>query len=587
MCGIHGIVLTTSTDDARPLEKYSKKVSLMLKKADHRGPDQFSVQQVPNGAIGMNRLAIVASQEDLTVQSDVQNNLHLIFNGEIVNYLELKNELETQPKKDGDTAVLLPLYEQFGESFVKKLAGMFAIAVVDDQKEEVHLFRDPLGVKPLYYYHENGVLIFSSEIKSIYAVLDEKPEIDFSAIHHMLQYRFHPGRTTVFKKIMRVLPGEQITFKKGTQIHKQYWKLGANNEVSNPDTSVEKFRELFKTVVKQNLRGDAKGGYFVSGGLDSSFITSLGLQYPSNYKRPISINFTPNPVIDEEYAQRLEKYLDTEIAWAQISDADARSGLEELVSFMDEPLENPIHVGTYFMAKKAHELGIKSVLTGDGSDEFFIGYARQACWFSDEEDPKVAYPKWLWSVTPDDISQLYTEESKAQITPLLDNFDKPIEPFTNIEQVLCFERLERLAEYHCMRIDRMTMAFGVEAKVPFLDHRIVELSMQLSINDLFGKSGKEWLQKVAEPFVPSEIIHRKKVHFPSLPDQWISGKGIDWIKNILLAHDARVLQWFNKFALEDFINQHEAGTKKYGRQLWALAVLELWLQEVEQWSEDT
>lgn len=584
MCGIHGIISTNTVNDVL-LNEYSNRVSTMLKKADHRGPDQLSIQQISNGAIGMNRLAIVATQEDVTVQSDAQKKLHLIFNGEIVNYIELKKELQIQPKKDGDTAILLPLYNQFGESFVKKLAGMFTIALVDDQKNEVHLFRDPLGIKPLYYYYENGLLIFSSEIKSIYSVLDEKPQIDFSAIHHMLQYRFHSGKTTVFKKIKRVLPGEQITFKQGKEFHKLYWKLRTNKNVSNPKISVEQFRELFKTVVKQNLRGDAKGGYFVSRGLDSSFITSLGLQHTSNYTRPISINFTPNPVIDEKYAQKLEKYLKTKFTWTQISDEDARSGLEELVAFMDEPLENPIHVGTYFMAKKAHELGIKSVLTGDGSDEFFIGYARQACWFSNENDPKVAYPKWLWSITPEDITQLYTEKSKSQITPFLDNFDQPIEPFTNIQQVLCFERLERLAEYHCMRIDRMTMAFGVEAKVPFLDHRIVELTLQLSINDLFGKSGKEWLQKIAEPFLPQEIINREKVHFPSLPDQWISGKGITWIKKILLSKDARILKWFNKSALEDFIYQHEAGTKKYGRQLWAFAVLELWLQQVEQWAE--
>lgn len=581
MCGIHGIVQFNKKITLKDQEK----VNLMLKIAKHRGPDQSDAMILNQAVLGTNRLAIISPTEHSTIQLTTDEKEYALFNGEIVNYKNLRRLLKYPPKNHHtDSAIILPLFKQFGPNFIKKLAGMFAIAIYNKQKNSLQLWRDPLGVKPLYYYQSKEEIIFSSEIKAIYAVLEHTPKLDFAALDDSLKYRFHPGQSTVFPEIKRVLPGETVIFKNGKVIRKQFWTLTPNKKSLNKNISVEQFRTLLIDVVKENAQADVKGGFFVSGGLDSSLITSIGLKLHSAYQQPISIKFTPNPVVDESYGKLLERYLKTKFEWVEISDAIARQALMELTSFIDEPLENPIHIGTYLMAKRAKELGIKSVLTGDGSDEFFLGYARHACWFNNpQENPSIAYPKWLWTLGPQEAKELYTTEANASVKPMIDAFNQRVEPFLNVNQALRFERLDRLSEYHNMRLDRMTMANGVEAKVPFLDHRIVEYALQIPLSKLFGSTGKGWLQEVAKPMLPIEILNRPKVHFPSLPDQWLSGKGADWTAEILLDHKARTRKWIKPKILEKYIKEHKKGTRGHGRLFWALVVLELWLQNLIKW----
>lgn len=581
MCGIHGIIHF----DEAPRGELKDKVGKMLHAAGHRGPDESDTLVFDQSAIGMNRLAIIAPNEHATIQADTKNKVYALFNGEIVNHRDLRKALgQPIPDSGSDGAVILPMLSELGEDYIKKLAGMFAIAIYDAQNHKLQLWRDPLGVKPLYYHHSNGQVIFSSEIKSIYAAMDQAPEVDFGAIDDMLKYRFHPGRSTVIPGIQRVLPGESVTFSQNRAAHQQYWNLRPNPVSSNRVIDIDEFRALLTEVVAQNATADVPGGFFVSGGLDSSLITSMALRESSSYKQPISINFTPRPVVDEGYGKLLESYLGSKFEWVEISNSIAREALAELVQYIDEPLENPIHIGTYLMAKRAKELGIKSVLTGDGSDEFFLGYQRHACWFNDQEgDPTVAYPKWLWTLRPDEGAELYTQDAKASMRPMVDAFDNRIEPFSDVNQALKFERGDRLSEYHCMRLDRMTMAHGVEAKVPFLDHRIADYALQIPLTTLFGKSGKGWLQEVSKPWVPPEILNRPKVHFPSLPDQWLSGAGSGWAAEILLDNGASIHKWMRRAVVERYLNEHKDESQNRGRLLWALLTLELWLKNLPQW----
>jgi asparagine synthase (glutamine-hydrolysing) len=483
MCGINGIVDFNGRDS----KDLPMKVSLMQQAIKHRGPDDSEVVAFQKAAFGMNRLAIVAPEVRSTVQSTRDHILFAVFNGEIVNHIDLRKCLKNAPGIDlGDSAVILPLFEELGENYVEKLAGMFAIAIYDRLNNKLQLWRDPLGIKPLYYSHSNGRVVFSSETKAVYAVADQVPEADFSALDDCLKYRFHPGRETVFPGIQRVLPGETITFADEKESHRQYWMLRPNDKTSEvrEEKRVDEFRKLLMRVVQENTKADVKGGYFVSGGLDSSLITAIGLQNDSTYQQAISLKFSPNPVEDEPYAEFLEKHLGTTFEWVDVSDETARKTLEEAVAFMDEPLENPIHIGTYLLSKRAQELGIKSVLTGDGSDEFFIGYNRHQPWFQKGANPTIEYPQRLWTLSPTEANELYTDEAKSKVRPMLNYSGEPVEPFTNVDQALHFERFDRLTEYHCNRLDRMTMARGVEARVPFLDRRIVDLALQIPLPEL-------------------------------------------------------------------------------------------------------
>jgi asparagine synthase (glutamine-hydrolysing) len=584
MCGIHGFFSLSNIS----AEVSRHKIDRMLKMAGHRGPDQNDSLLFDRGAIGFGRLAIVAPNERSTIQSMPDANIFALLNGEIVNHQKLREQMKSPPAKhEGDSAIILPLFKEFGESFVEQLAGMFAIALYDQEHQTLQLWRDPLGIKPLYYHHGSDGIIFSSEIKSIYAVMDVEPELDFASIDHMLRYRFHPGRSTVFPTIKRVLPGETVRFEGNKISTRQYWTLNFNEQSSEKTNDVDSFRTLFENVVAEQAQADVPGGFFVSGGLDSSLVTSIVSKIPSPYKQAISIRFSPKEVEDEKYGEILEKYLGTKFEWVTISDSGARQALTELVKYIDEPLENPIHVGTYLMAKRASELGIKTVLTGDGSDEFFLGYARHACWFENSEGNATdIYPKWLWTMTPKEADELYTSEAASARKPMIDARNNIVEPFTSVEQALTFERLDRLSEYHCMRLDRMTMAFGVEAKVPFLDHRIVERALQTPITTLFGGSGKAFLQEVAKPWLPTAILNREKMHFPSLPDRWLSGDGAKWTESILLSPQAHIRKWMKTNVLQRYIQEHADGTHKHGRLLWALIVLELWLNNLSSWRED-
>lgn len=461
---------------------------------------------------------------------------------------------------------------------------MFAIDVHTPSEGKVQLWRDPLGIKPLYYYQSGDTVIVSSEVKSIHAVMPEEPEVDFAAIDHILRYRFQPGRSTVFPEIHRVLPGETVLFDRDGISHEQYWNLGSNKKELAQDIGIDQFRRLLVQVIQEHAQADVPGGFFVSGGLDSSLVTSIALREAgdSSFRQPISLRFSPHSVVDEEYGKVLEKSLKTPFEWVELSDEIARQTLIEVVQYMDEPLENPIHVGTYLMAKRARELGIKSVLTGDGSDEFFLGYERHANWFN-HPNPIENYPRLHWTVKPEEAKELYTPEAAAAVKPMVDGFGNQVEPFLTLDQALVFERRERLPEYHNMRLDRMTMAHGVEARVPFLDHRIVDYSLQIPVETLFGDSGKGWLQEVAKPWLPSEILNRPKVLFPSLPDQWLSGEGADWAAEILLDPAAQTRKWLKPDVVEKYIREHKDQTHLRGKQLWAMVALELWLQNQISW----
>ena len=568
--------------NGRNSEDLPLKISLMQQIIKHRGPDDSEAVVFEKAAFGMNRLAIVAPEIRSTVQSTRDRTRFAVFNGEIVNHIDLRKGLNNAPGIDlGDSAVILPLFEQYGENFVEKLAGMFAIAIYDRLNNTLQLWRDPLGIKPLYYSHSDGRVVFSSEAKAVHAVVDPIQEADFSAIDDCLKYRFHPGRSTVFPNIHRVLPGERVVFQGHQESHRQYWKLRPNAKTSevNEEKRVEEFRGLLLRVVQENTKADVKGGYFVSGGLDSSLITAIGLQNESTYQQPISLRFLPNSVEDEPYAALLEKHLGTSFEWVDVSDENARKTLEEAVVFMDDPLENPIHIGTYLLAKRAQELGIKSVLTGDGSDEFFIGYSRHKPWFEKGANPTMEYPPRLWTLSPQEADELYTDEAKSKLRPMIDYVGEPVEPFTSVDQALQFERFDRLTEYHCNRLDRMTMAHGVEARVPFLDRRIVEIALQIPHAGIVGSSGKQFLQAVAKPFLPDEILYREKVHFPSLVDQWTSGEGAVWASDMLLDDNALTRKWIKPDVLAHFIQENDSKQQSHGRVIWALVTLELWMRQ--------
>ncbi len=579
MCSIYGIIYFKSCPK-NVLETRMKKMST---KTIHRGPDVNEIKYFDNASIGMNRLSVIGpNYKKAMIQNEGQ--FYSIFNGEITNYKELGNELHIDPQCDSE--IILPLYKKYNKSFVKKLGGMFSIALYDDYAKEFTLWRDPLGVKPLYYYMNNDFFIFASEIKAIYSAIDKKPELNYNAIDNILRYGLNPGNTTAFHEIKKVLPGEMVTIKNGNLKAEKYWSLKNNIEYTQlqeeeKQIKVENFKKLITTVMYENSYSDTQGGFFLSGGLDSSLATAISLQNDnSNYNKLISIRFLPNGVDDEKYVKIFENYFNKKVEWVNITPEIARNTLEDLIKFIDEPLANPTHVGTYLMAKRAKELNLKTIITGDGADELFIGYERQECW-KKYNNAKAIYPSLSWIISKSDIETLYNKDFLSSIK----NKKYIPETISNMEDALLYERGERLPEYHNMRLDRMTMAHGIEAKVPFQDYRIAEYSFELSIEELMQGTRKGWLKEIARSWLPDDIIYRKKSIFPSLPSEWISADGgVQWAKNILLDNDSKINAFINKNILENWIYEHSINKAKRGKELWALITLELWLRNLKNWN---
>lgn len=586
MCGISGIISFENTPD----KKLEEKIHIMNAITKHRGPDTSEVKVSEAVALGVNRLAIVGVSDNTAIYTTSTNFADIIYTGEIVNSRTIADKFSLEVNgKTCDGAVIAPLYEKMGSVFVEELAGMFAIAMYDRELGELHLMRDTSGIKPLYYSVSGDSVYFASEIKAIQAVIGEPVAISFSALSNIMRYRFNAGVTTIFPSIKRVLPSQYIKISQG-KICKHFFSektfdqtsprlLGARYGNKNDNISICDFRNILRDVILENTRADVNGGVFVSGGLDSSAIASIAKQYDTPYKTLISINFEPQSVNDEVYGRHLEEHLETPFEWVTIRPEDARKNLEELVFYLDEPLENPTHVGTYMMAKRANDLGLKTVLTGDGADEYFLGYERFGSLFGRGQDISFSkYTQQLWSLDSSIFQDLFTPKGHGLLESQGNGSRKSIQRFHSIHEILRLEQTERLPEYHCMRLDRMTMAWGVEARVPFLDRRVTEFSNKIDPSIRYGQGGKDWLKEVVAPFLPKSIVERKKDFFPSLPGHWIREGGVDWASEILLAENNEICEFLNQAALERWIKQHQNGTQDYGRILWACLVLELWLR---------
>ena len=574
MCSIYGIIYYKN----HPKKYIEKEIQIMSLKTVHRGPDENEVEYFANGAIGMNRLSIIGP-EDKKAMVQNSEDIYSVFNGEITNYKEISNNLSIDVMCDSE--VILPMYKKYGEDFATKLGGMFSIAIYNSKENKLSLWRDALGVKPLYYYSNKDCFIFASEIKAIYSVLKKKPKINYECIDNILRYAFNPGENTAFCGIKKVMPGQKLTVCNGVVEKEKYWSLKKNKEYVFNEKENKKHKEELKDllikVVNENAYSDVPGGVFLSGGLDSSLIAAIMYKDKNTkYGVPISIRFSPNGVDDEKYVNMLEKLFNKKVEWVDITPEIARNTLEELVKFLDEPLENATHVGTYLMAKRARELGLKTVITGDGSDELFIGYERQECWIKNE-NAKDIYPSLSWIIPKSDINKLYNNKLKNALQHrkyIPENTD-------NINDALLYERGERLPEYHNMRLDRMTMAHSIEAKVPFEDVRIADYTFNLSIEELMQGERKGFLKDIATEYLPKELVYRKKAIFPSLPNEWISGDGINWAKRILLKRNSKIRKIINVKELKKYIDEHATGQKKHGKALWAIITLELWLQNLE------
>ncbi len=617
MCGIAGIFNYGSQEklNHHDLERITGLLT-------HRGPDEagyFCNHQI---GLGHRRLSII----DLTTgHQPIYNEdktIVTIFNGEIYNFIELKETLMKKGHRfetHSDTEVIVHLYEEYGEDFVEHLRGMFAVALWDASKKKLCLVRDRLGIKPLFYFVDHNKILFASEIKSIVQYPGFEKKIALEALHDYLSFMTTTGRKTIFAGVLRLLPGEMLVCTQEKITQRFYWE--PEKIEKRKVYSAQEFLEQLQEVVKGHLISDVPLGAFLSGGLDSSTVVALMSRVMDKPVKTFSIGFTGSKYYDETpYARRVAEYLKTDhqefIVTPRVVDV-----IPDILKYFDEPFAVSSAIPTYFLAKLAREK-VKVVLTGDGADELLAGYdyrywairlgeiydrfpllkgiplpqllggilkgkkAKLEKFYSQlHVNPRLRYFSYMTKFQEENKRQLYSDSMCNQIG----NYDSSRDFCHYYDQLKDDDVLNRwlyvdmktsLPDEMLTKVDRMTMAFGLEARVPFLDHKLVEYVLSLpSSEKLKGRTSKYILRRAIAAILPPDILKRPKHGFEVPVDEWIRGELKDYARDYLNKQRIDKEGIFSGSMVESILQDHLTHKKNYGHQLWSLLMFEVWYEK--------
>ena len=634
MCGIAGSIWTSPKLAINP--DILRKMMTALR---HRGPDDegelFQDCTLHNGngstpgvALGFRRLSIIDLQTGNQPLGNEDGSIQVIFNGEIYNFVELRNRLKRaghQFRTQSDTETIVHLYEEKGTDCFEQLNGMFSIAIWDQRKQQLILARDRFGQKPLFYRHENGRLIFASELKSILAVPGIPRQVDPHAVDLYLTYQYVPHPHCILEGISKLPPGHFAVYE-NDQLHIQsYWQLPGKREVSwDPQEAQQRVIDLLRSSVQLRMQSDVPLGAFLSGGIDSSLLVALMQQESSAPVKTFAIGFPVAEYDETNYARQVADHLGTEHHEFQVK-PDAVEILPKLVWHFDEPMSDSSAIPTWYVAQQTRQ-HVTVALSGDGGDELFAGYPRYqavrlAGWFDRAQPVKRLAAAKFWQKLPG--STRYKSRArrwKRFVEPL--NKD-PIDRY--LEWISIFTESQRLALYNdefykqlrdadsgwflqsvwqryqqrdpvtaisltdlstylpcdlMTKVDIATMAHSLECRQPFLDYRLVEFAASLPIDlKLRLKQSKLLLQKAFSELLPAQIWTRKKMGFGVPLDHWFRNELKPLTQDVLLHPEARCLEFFQASTIQQLVQQHETGQQDHSQRLWSLLFFEMWMRE--------
>jgi len=623
MCGIAGWVAAhRSAPDDRLLQP-------MLDALVHRGPDgcgtfAFNAPRAGvRGVLGHRRLAIIDPEGSRQPMRDVDAGIALTFNGEIYNFRELRAELEAYGyafERDSDTEVLLRAYQHWDTGVCEHLRGQFAFAVWDASKERLYLARDRFGEKPLYLVEAGETLFFASEIKALLAGPLAQPEIDLQAVWDYLAYRYVPGPRTLFRGIRKLAPASWATWQAGRLRETRYWvppdraPLEAPLELA-PAETVARFLEALEEAVELQMVSDVPFGAFLSGGLDSSMIVALMSRHTSRVKT-FSVGFTDARYSELAHAAAVARQFGTEHHEIVVSPDEIMNYLPRLVAQRDAPVSEPSDIPVYMLACAARR-SVKMVLTGEGSDEILGGYRKHVAeclawmyWSLPQRvrralvtplvhalpfgyrDMKIA----LASLNLEDwreravrwFGALDFRERRALMrlaVPEIQARDD-LPPFdvaagtSALRRILYFDQTSWLPDNLLERGDRMTMAASIEARVPFLDHKLAEFVSRLPdewrVDEL---RRKRVLREAAKRLLPQSIRQRRKVGFRVPVVEWLAGEMREYLLEHLRGSRSLTRAYFDPAVLDRILDEHVSGRQTHDKLLWTLLNLEIWHRE--------
>ena len=614
MCGVVGIYRFC---DGRNVN--AEEITRMSNTFPYRGPDDSGVFCENNLGLGHRRLSIIdtSSRSKQPMESN-NGDLVITYNGEVFNYVELKQSLEQEGVKfrtGSDTEVIIEMYRKFGEACVEKMIGMFAFAVWDRRQQKLFLARDRMGIKPLYYTINDQGIVFASEIKAILTVLTHKPGVNMQMFDAYMSVGYTPTENTLFQGIFKLKPGHSMTIANGQVTTKQYWDLKFDRQQDLGEAYyIEKTRELLEDAVRLRLRSDVPLGVFLSGGLDSSAVVSIMHKQGIENIKTFSVAWDSGSLYNETpYARQISKLFNTEHHEYIISPDDFLDFIPTYIWHMEEPVTEAAAISLYYCAKVAKQ-HVTVVLSGEGSDEVFGGYPIYRYMQALEKYRQmpafirkgIINPmlnrlggKWAKYTTLSNLpiearyqgvsfydqglkNSLYTEEmrqSVAQhtISNTLEEFYRPNQGSDIQTKMQYLDVKTWLVDDLLIKADRMSMAPSLELRVPFLDHRLMEFSATIPTKYRLKKGITKYvIKKAMEGYLPNEIIHRKKMGFPTPLAILFKGDLKDYARQILDSDKFHSRGYFNPGRIRNVLDEHTSGSADHHKVLWQLVVLEEW-----------
>ena len=622
MCGICGRLAVGNGErtDRSVLDE-------MVRRLTHRGPDGNGVYVSGPIALGHTRLSIIDLESGAQPLANEDESIWVVFNGEIYNYAELREQLIGRGHRfrtHSDTEVLVHLYEDLGDSFVTRLDGMFALAIWDANSRRLFCARDRVGIKPLYYAVTDDAFIFASEIKSLLADPAVQRTIDQQAIDNFFQFTYIPGERTLLKAVRKLAPGHFLSVKNGEVVQRQYWDLefGGKPEYSDFDEACHALRSLVKRTVRQHMVSDVPVGVLLSGGVDSTIVLSCATEASGHPVQTFTVGFDEREFEDERvYARMVAEKFGADHHSMTISGSAFGSFLEPYVWHMEEPVYEPPAIALHCVSELASRF-VKVVLSGEGADEAFAGYHN--------------YPKLIWlerikgllgksgaaslgggvtaAANALGMRKLNRYGSLLGVPPAAYYYSRRATPFgffgrnrerffteaflaavdhnevaemvrslfarvngaDHLSQMLYVDSKTWLPDDLLVKADKMTMANSLELRVPFLDHHVLTFAARLpSSFKIRGLTRKRVLKRAFQDSIPSAVLNRKKAGFPVPIDRWLRVDLKGMLCDTLLSARCRERGYYAPGVMERLLKDFSGG-KDLTIEVFSLLVLELW-----------
>ena len=620
MCGISGIF----DFGAKQVDKAD--LASMTAAMRHRGPDGDGLHFARGLGLGHRRLSIIDLEGGAQPISNEDGTIEVVFNGEIFNFIELRSELQSLGhvfKTRSDTEVIVHAYEAWGPACVHQFNGMFAFALWDSRNDQLLLARDHLGVKPLYYVTVGNKFLFASEVKALLTHPECPREVDLRSLGQLFTLRYVPSPNTLFDGIKKLPPAHFMVVRRSGVEITRYWNWTPTINVDvDEDEAIEAYQGLVEDAVRLQMRSDVPVGLFLSSGVDSGSLLSLMAKQTSRPVHTFTIGFEDGEQENETSdARHMAARFGADHDEMIIGANDYQEYFDRYLLDLEEPVGNETAAAFYFVSKLASRK-VKVAMTGQGADEPWAGYhrhkgahlsriygrlpaffrkrmfqplirrysknerLRRAVMSLDEKDTLARFVKIYSFYDSAMKGQLFQpwlrqeisvdgEEARLSLRPMQEHVEG-LDPLT---QMLYMDTRTNLPDDLLMVSDKTSMANSIEARVPFLDYRLIEfvetLPPRLKLRNL---SGKYLHKKAAEKWLPKNIVHRKKKGFANPVDQWLRDRLSRYVADCLLREDSAVNQYFRPEYIRQIVADHDAGRQHYLRHVYLLISFEMWHQ---------